>query len=406
MYYTFNFIGSVSEQSVSDFISTIENIKTPINSITINISSLGGGVTPGITMYNYLKNKQFNIITHNLGEVSSAALLIYLGGKIRTAEDISKFMLHPITICINESSTYYKVQEILNGVEADIQNYYYENSATVTWKTYDSKTGMEIEGAEKIITYQMLFRSPGKAKEGHCLFVKKELHKKIFDYLTMGLWNKMKNEKGAKIVEMSAYAPLITATAIDYISIPMENIFVLKDEKVSIMKKAVTVKTKDVEYTRKEFDFARFDEYINQFGLTFYKKKSKENKQLKLIKRSKKDLEAHGIDIDVCPKKDKVEYKKECYCDRKNEKSEISNILWDGMGLIDSSIFPDNMEGFIYCRSHFFKSCLFKGNIQDYFREYYGANYESAYETDMTGRKHITRLLDKRTYHSRTYQRK
>lgn len=269
----------------------------------------------------------------------------------------------------------------------ELRDYYYENSATVTWKTYDSKTGMEIVGAEKIITYQMLFRSPGKAKEGHCLFVKKELHKKIFDYLTMGLWNKMKNEQGAKIVEMSAYAPLITATAIDYISIPMENIFVLKDEKVSIMKKAVTVKTKEVEHTRKVRDFAAFDEYINRYGLTFYKKKSDENEKLELIERSRKALEAHKIDIDLCPKKDKVESKKECYCDRENEKSEISNILWDGMGLIDSSIFPDNMEGFIYCRSHFFKSCLFKGNIQDYFRECYGANYDSAYETDMTGRR-------------------
>ena len=143
MYYTFNFIGSVSEQSVSDFISTIENIKTPINSITINISSLGGSVTPGITMYNYLKSKQFNIITHNLGEVSSAALLIYLGGKIRTAEDISKFMLHPITICINESSTYYKVQEILNGVEADIQNY--SNIINIETNNLNKKYDNEIE---------------------------------------------------------------------------------------------------------------------------------------------------------------------------------------------------------------------------------------------------------------------
>lgn len=269
----------------------------------------------------------------------------------------------------------------------ELRDYYYENGATVTWKTYDSKTGMEIEGAEKVITYQMLFRNPGKAKEGHCLFVKKELHKKLFNYLTMGLWNKMKNERGAKIVEMSAYAPLITATAIDYIQIPMENIFIVKDETVSIMKKAVTVKTKEVEHIRKVRDFVAFDEYVNQFGLTFYKKKSDANKKLELIERSRKALEAHGIDIDLCPKKDKVYYKKECCCDRENEKSEISNVLWDGMGLIDSSIFPDNMEGFIYCRSHFFKSCLFKGNIQDYFRECYGDNYDSAYETDMIGRR-------------------
>ena len=95
----------------------------------------------------------------------------------------------------------------------ELRDYYYENGATVTWKTFDSKTGKEIEGKEKTITYKMLLRTTGKAKEGYCLFIKEEFHRKVLYYLTMGLWERMPNEKGAKIVEMSAYAPLITATA-------------------------------------------------------------------------------------------------------------------------------------------------------------------------------------------------
>lgn len=71
-----------------------------------------------------------------------------------------------------------------------LRDYYYENNATVTWKAYDSKTGKEIKGKEKTITYKMLLRSPGKAKEGHCLFIREELHKKVLNYLTMGLWEK------------------------------------------------------------------------------------------------------------------------------------------------------------------------------------------------------------------------
>lgn len=120
---SYNFIGSINDQSVDRFIYEIENIKQPIDTLAINISSLGGGVTPAIAMYNYLKSKSFKVYTHNLSEVSSAAILIYLAGERRTAEDVSKFMIHPITICINESSTYYAVQEILNGVKADIKNY-------------------------------------------------------------------------------------------------------------------------------------------------------------------------------------------------------------------------------------------------------------------------------------------
>lgn len=269
----------------------------------------------------------------------------------------------------------------------ELRDYYYENGATVVWKTFDSKTGKEIKEKEKIITYKMLLRTTGKAKEGYCLFIKKELHKKVFDYLTMGLWKRMPNVKGAKIVEMSAYSPLITATAIDYIQIPMENIFVLEDQKSSCYKKAIVVRTKDVEHTRKVKDYQAFEKYINQYGLTFYKKTANENPRLEYVKRSKKALAEYGIDADLRPEKDVAYYKKECCCDRTNESSEITNTLWDGMGIIDDSIFPENMEGFIYCRSHFFKSCLFRGNIQEYFRDYYGDNYDTAYETDMTGRR-------------------
>ena len=309
---------------------------------------------------------------------------------------------HGVTVNRNNRTLDFVMMKFDWGVDADdsegnnikpsmttqeLRDYYYENDATVVWKMYDKNTGKEIKGKEKTITYKMLLRTPGKAKEGHCLFIRKELHKKILNYLTMGLWERMPNVKGAKIVEMSAYAPLITATAIDYIHIPMENIFVLKDQKSLCFKKAITVRAKDIEHIEKEKDYPAFEEYINQYRLTFYKKKAKENSGLKYVERSKKTLGEYGIDVDLCPEKDITYYKKGCYCDRKQEKSEITNILWDGMGIIDNSIFPNNMEGFIYCRSHFFKSCLFRGNIQDYFRDYYGDGYETAYETDMTGRR-------------------
>ena len=71
----------------------------------------------------------------------------------------------------------------------------------------------------------------------------------------------------------------------------------------------------------------------------------------------------------------------------------IKNVLWDGMGLIDDSIFPDGHVGFVYLRSHFFKSCLFRGSIQQFFKDYceqQGINYDTAYigdDTDLFGRR-------------------
>lgn len=201
---------------------------------------------------------------------------------------------------------------------AKLRKMYYENGCEIIYNTYDKKTGEVISA--KTIKYQMLYRTPGKAKEGSCVFIREDLLKTARKYLTMNLYKKMPDE-GAKIVEMSAYSTLLTASAADYIHIPLENMLIIEDKKVATELPALAVKVDD---------------------------------------------------------------EKHCFV-QEYERYPIENVLWDGMGLIDESIFPEGMEGFIYCRSHFFKSCLFRGNIQQYFKDYYKSEYETATVKDMFG---------------------
>lgn len=191
----------------------------------------------------------------------------------------------------------------------------------IHWPIYDKESGRVIYEKKPII-YRRLMRSPGKAKEGDCIFVRKELYDIAIKYITMSLCDHMP-DKNAKIVELSAYDTLVTATAIGYINISLDKILILQDEEVKAKVPAVSV---EVENGR-------------------------------------------------------------CAVKRSSDRREVSNILWDGMGLIDESIFPDNMNGFIYCRSHFFKACLFRGNIQQFFKDYYKEDYNTAYITDMFGNK-------------------
>lgn len=206
-----------------------------------------------------------------------------------------------------------------------LRKMYYRDGCEITWNTYDKKTGEVV--ASQTILYRMLYRTPGKAKDGSCIFIRDELLNKARKYLTMDLYDKMP-DTGAKIVEMSAYSTLITASAMDYIHIPMENILIVKDQKSATERPALAVRVDD---------------------------------------------------------------EKHCYV-QEYEKYKIENVLWDGMGLIDDSIFPEDMEGFIYCRSHFFKSCLFRGNIQQYFKDYYKTEYDTATVTDMFG--NVMKLSD------------
>lgn len=190
----------------------------------------------------------------------------------------------------------------------ELRKEYYENGITIRWPIYDKDTGRATYPYDPI-TYKMLMRSLGKAKEGQCIFVRDTLYNVAIKYLTMDLYKEMP-EDNAKIVEMSAYMTLVTATAQDYIQIPMSQILIIKDEEV----KADNIPVWSVG-----------------------------------VKNGK------------------------CVVDR-NADNGVSNILWDGEGLIDESLFQKNilqksMDGFIYCRSHFFKACLFRGNLQQFFKD-------------------------------------
>lgn len=119
----FDFIGEINDINMIALRNFIESQNEPVEKLLINISSLGGLVSSGVTMYNYLKQKNFQTITHNLGEVSSAAILLYLAGEIRTSSPISKFMFHPIKVDVSGNLTYYQVEEHLKNIDIDIKNY-------------------------------------------------------------------------------------------------------------------------------------------------------------------------------------------------------------------------------------------------------------------------------------------
>ena len=73
----------------------------------------------------------------------------------------------------------------------------------------------------------MLFRTPAKAKIGEVMFINEKLYDTAHTWLTMGI---KLPDKGAKIVEMSAYAPLTTSTIVGTLTIPVENILILEDQ--------------------------------------------------------------------------------------------------------------------------------------------------------------------------------
>lgn len=118
-----NLVGPIDDNLARSLIQIVNSYPEPPESLTINISSGGGSTLAGITMYNFLKSLPYPVKCHNLGEVSSAAILPYLAGSERTAEQFSKFMIHATELPLSASFTLNKLRESVSTLESDIDTY-------------------------------------------------------------------------------------------------------------------------------------------------------------------------------------------------------------------------------------------------------------------------------------------
>lgn len=68
---------------------------------------------------------------------------------------------------------------------------------------------------------------------------------------------------------------------------------------------------------------------------------------------------------------------------------DVTNNVFDGECLIDTSVFEaaGMDDGMMLLRNFFFKSCGFRTDIQGYYREYFGKDYESAWVRDKYGNR-------------------
>ena len=192
---------------------------------------------------------------------------------------------------------------------------FYENGVNITYHKHNAKG--EITKTE-VIHYQMLYRTPGKAKKGSCMFMCDRLYKKARKFLYMGIKLPKRN---APVVEIGAYSSLITSTIVDRVQIKPEEILVLDDVDSCVKTNIISVEL---------------------------------------------DKDKHCVAV---PKKN---YK-------------VKNTMFDGQALIDDSIFPAWADGYILLRHHFCKMAAFRTNIQLFFRDQFGEDYETATVTDYWG---------------------
>lgn len=123
--------------------------------------------------------------------------------------------------------------------KAEIREKYYTEGVSITYKAYNQH-GKEIAYRQQTIKYRMLYRTPGKAKKGTCMFVDERIYDKVHDFLYMGI--KPPKDK-APIVELGAYSSLITSSIEGRVQIKPNEILCLKDVDSFFKTKVLSVET-------------------------------------------------------------------------------------------------------------------------------------------------------------------
>ena len=120
-----NFVSGINQKSVAQLVEfTTEARNCKASKIILNISSTGGELTSAFGTYYHLRSLGIPLVTHNMGNVESAAVLIYLAGDTRLAAPHCRFLIHKLRWQFaNETVTQSFISEKLMNIEFDTARY-------------------------------------------------------------------------------------------------------------------------------------------------------------------------------------------------------------------------------------------------------------------------------------------
>lgn len=139
MLHTIHFLCQVNTATVGQLqnhcLSAIAQGATEIN---LHISSQGGETGAGFTAYNFLKSLPVMLRTHNISNIESIANIVFLAGKERFANPISRFLLHPLLWGFGSpSADHARLREygkcLDNDLDRFVQVFNVEIGATFDW---------------------------------------------------------------------------------------------------------------------------------------------------------------------------------------------------------------------------------------------------------------------------------
>ena len=115
------FTAEISPHTVESLIQTLSNlVQKQVPAVYLAISTPGGSVMHGITLYNFLRSVPFDLTIHNIGNVDSIGNAVFLAADTRFASAHTTFMFHGVGFDKPAGRFEEKaLREMLDGIGSD-----------------------------------------------------------------------------------------------------------------------------------------------------------------------------------------------------------------------------------------------------------------------------------------------
>ena len=119
------FMAGVVPATVDALLQIVDQkIRDKYERINLMISSPGGSVFHGLSLYNFLKDAPIEVFTYNFGSVDSIGVVIYCAGKRRFSVPHARFLIHGVRMNVHGNASFdeYQIHEHLKSIQIDQQN--------------------------------------------------------------------------------------------------------------------------------------------------------------------------------------------------------------------------------------------------------------------------------------------
>lgn len=115
----------VIPQTTDELLRIIDDkIQQKFETIHLMISSPGGSVFHGLSIYNFLKGAPIEVNTYNFGSVDSIGVIVFCAGKRRYSVPHARFLIHGVKVNFNRNASLdeKELEESFKGLVIDQKN--------------------------------------------------------------------------------------------------------------------------------------------------------------------------------------------------------------------------------------------------------------------------------------------